>query len=475
MKRLISNSLLTIAILCAFFLSGRIYAQEVKNLKRVNIASLDMYLDSTFLRLPGYNFPIALVINSEKNVLYTKGLGGGKVRWSNFNVRVKGGSFSNGKIYVSDKLLPGDYVEVIAISKAHPTIKISRLIRLNYINDMNLYSLGTFPKIPGERFNFGIKVRYDNGCKENITSWSHNYKLINSLKLEFRTSGGEVKSNRFIIDSEIDNINAHTISLVTSTPRSPYISDSLSILLDYKGNYTHHVVGGSGFSGNSGFDGSSGTSGSSSQCGSSGTSGSSGQPGDNGHSGYDLDVFCDAYFDSILQAELLYLEVEALQSHHIKKYLINPEGGSIDIISSGGSGGTGGRGGNGGLGGSGGSGTTHTREIRDTTGVKYETYQDPGGCGGNGGHGGDGGYGGNGGRGGDIFIYYTPKAEKYLSCIHAESRGGQVGSGGFGGSGGSGGTGGSPGGSSGSSGSSGSTGDSGYEGQPGVVKWFLSD
>jgi hypothetical protein len=234
---------------------------------------------------------------------------------------------------------------LIVVCKSQPDLNTSHIIRLNYIETMQLLPLSAFQKIPGERFNFGFKLHYDNGCREAVTSWSQNQKLMNALKFKFVRSGGEIKSNRFYIDPDFENIRNHTVYLKSFTTRAPYVTDSLGIVLDYRGEFQFHSDGFSGYSGNNGSDGQSGSSGPESGQGGHGQNGDDGEPGQPGRDGDDLEVFCDAYFDSILHAELLYVEVTNLQNGTLKKYLINPDGGSVDIWSSGGTGGSGGKGG----------------------------------------------------------------------------------------------------------------------------------
>jgi hypothetical protein len=465
-----------LSVLIITCLNSAVFSQKIRRIKGMEIDSFSFILDSNYIRLPGYPFPIALKVISKNNgVLYTRGLGGGNLKWSDFIITVKGGTFYNGKINISHLLYPGDYIEIIASGKYHPALKKSQIIRLNYVQNLNLFPLSSFNKIPGERFNFGMKLKYDNGCSETVTSWNQNYKLMNSLRFQFQPVGGKVRNNSFLIDPEFENIPNHTISLRTNTPQRIYASDSLGFVLDYRGNFRYYTEAPDGDDGRNGCDGSNGSDGSESHNGGDGGHGSCGESGGYGEDGYFLEVFCDAYFDTIVNSTLLYVEVKNPERAAMKKYLVNPDGGSVQIVSSGGDGGDGGRGGSGGSGGRGGDGKKYTREVKDTSGTKYIVCQENGGNGGKGGQGGNGGYGGHGGRGGVIDIFYTNSARPYLSCIKPLCPGGSSGSGGAGGSGGTGGGSGSPGGSSGSAGSSGSSAFSGYSGDHGIINWHLTD
>jgi hypothetical protein len=166
------------------------------------------------------------------------------------------------------------------------------------------------------------------------------------------------------------------------------------------------------------------------------------------------------------------------------RYLINPEGGSLTVVSRGGDGGSGGTGGDGGAGGDGRDGRIWTEkhkekrivqqpvtrkvikkekrsvinaagqaeevEVNVETSVTVmensevevevvEQKQGPGENGYPGGFGGNGGFGGYGGFGGNIELYFTKDAMPLKNLIVARSAGGN---GGFHGSGGHGGPGG---------------------------------
>lgn len=188
------------------------------------------------------------------------------------------------------------------------------------------------------------------------------------------------------------------------------------------------------FSGESGRDGAMGQSGSNGSHGtdqqSSGTNagpggrggdGQDGRDGGHGEAGRDgHEVVAEVALVEDTERPLLEVYIESRSSDATGLFIVDPEGGSIDILARGGRGGHGGNGGSGGSGGSGGTGS-------------------PPGDGGNGGHGGDGGNGADGGNGGSITVFVDEDAEPYLDAVSADTSGGaggQTGSGGTAGSGG---------------------------------------
>jgi hypothetical protein len=107
----LNTKLYILAVILIGSITTACFAQKVRNLKRLDAHSLSIFIDSTYLRLPGYSVPVAFSVSSPKGTFYTRGLGGGSVRWNNFDVTVKGGTFFNGRITVSPKLFPGDFID----------------------------------------------------------------------------------------------------------------------------------------------------------------------------------------------------------------------------------------------------------------------------------------------------------------------------------------------------------------------------
>jgi hypothetical protein len=443
------------------------------SLEKVTIENLRLEYDKKPLRLRGTNLPIGVsVITADQKRLTTWGFSHGRLKWSNFNISVQGGWFSNGKIIIPPESA-SDSISVSIVSKHHPEWKINEVIALNHLLDIRTSVVEPVVWAPDESFKIMLSAHYDNGqvYSNKLTS-----SLIKKMDLLMETEGGQFSGGKFNIYEDFENIPGHTVFFKLEQIGKPSIADSFARMLNYIKHYYYSRSEFSGFNGFSGSIGSSGASGSSDgECGTNGGHGGDGNRGEHGKDGDDLNVFVDSYFDSILQADLVYVEVDDLSCPNRKKYLINPNGGSILVSTSGGDGGNGGSGGNGGNGGSGANGKEIKWEEKDSTGVHYYSKIERGGQGGDGGDAGYGGNGGDGGYGGDIFIHYTAKAKLYLSIIVPESIGGDGGRGGSAGLPGSGGSGGSgnPSGSSGRSGNSGRNGLDGRDGARGQVIYTL--
>ena len=67
-----------------------------------------------------------------------------------------------------------------------------------------------------------------------------------------------------------------------------------------------------------------------------GSDGGNGENGYDGDYGHDVSVFFDAFYDTILKADLCYASVEDLNGNYKMDYLVNPNGGSIVLYAHGG-------------------------------------------------------------------------------------------------------------------------------------------
>ncbi|MEZ5104344.1 MAG: collagen-like protein [Draconibacterium sp.] len=484
----------TTALFFIFFNSLSSYT--IASLFRSKIDSIQIEFNPEQLVLPGESFEIG-VSSYHKNgkIKKTFGMEGGSVLWWRYKVEVTGGTFRSGSIEVNERLMPskGKYIEVKVCPKKQPELAKRMLIPLNYETEISFSPISDFDKAPGEIIEGSLVEKFNNGKTRVVTKLSRNKESDN---FEFSGEGGSWEKGKFQIEPDFLKIQDHTVNIYVNSLRNPEISDTFSVLLDYKHSYRLSFGGRSGFSGLSGSNGFDGTS---------GYSGSDGSPGQNGEPGYngpDLGVWADLYFDPILHCDLLYVYAENLFTGEEFRYLVNPDGGSFRISTRGGNGGDGGRGGRGGNGGNGRPGEIwyesktitkieqrpFTEQVvkkvkkhkKDEQGnvVEYEedevttqtVYRDvevqktiwiehvgPGGDGGDGGNGGPGGFGGPGGNGGDVFLYLTEDSwlfENLFTINNGGGSGGMNGSGGNGGNGGNGGSG-NPNGRNGFSGNSG--------------------
>lgn len=458
--------------------------------------SIQIIMDENQLVLPGESFRIGVTSYYKNgNVKHTTGLMGGSVWWWNYTVDVTGGTNLGGRITVNEQLVPsrGKYIALKVYPRKHPELSKEMLLPLNYETRIVYRPTNSFDRAPGSQIKGELYTEFDNGMSRVYQNLRSNRE---SGYFKFTTRGGNWENGKFIIDSDFMKVDEHRAALMVNSLRNQSLSDTFKVLLDYRHTYHLNLSGEHGLSGFSGANGSSGAS---------GDNGYDGQDGGHGEYGYDgpeLGVWVDLYRDSILNTDLLYVYAQNMWTGEEYRYLVNPDGGKLQVSSRGGDGGSAGDGGNGGNGGQGLQGEqwveTHIEkkivktpvvkkviqkktikvinaegkeeEVEKEVEVEETVYVDeeievevevikrgPGGRGGDGGWGGAGGIGGGGGYGGNINLYFTDDAWQYQHVIAASSVGGSGGLNGNGGRGGSGGEGGmgNPHGPSGSSGQSG--------------------
>lgn len=460
------------------------------------IDSIQIVFDDQQLVLPGESFRIGIISYYKSGkVKKTVGLLNGSTWWWSYKVDVAGGADVSGRIMVNEELVPskGKYIEIKAYPRKQPELVKELLLPLNYETKIAYRPTGNYDKSPGSQINGEVISEFNNGIVRVCDDWRNNKESGNFI---FSGKGGYWKNGKFTIDPDFMKIENHHAALIINSLRNTSVADTFSVQLDYK--HAYDLL----FSGSSGISGFSGTSGSTGPPGGNGADGQNGQNGEFGIDGPDIGVWVDLYRDSVLNTDLLYVYAQNLFTNKEYRYLINPEGGSLEVTSFGGSGGNGGNGGNGGSGGSGREGEKWiekhiekqtfkkpvTKKVvrkeihkrKDAEGKEYDVEvevesteieyvdvvidvvvevirQGPGEDGGDGGWGAPGGLGAPGGYGGNITLHFTRDAMPFSYLITARSEGGSGGlngSGGYGGNGGVGGAG-NPSGRSGSSGQSG--------------------
>jgi hypothetical protein len=402
--------------------------------------------DHHALRIPGNKFAIGLTIPADgktppKNIGYSGSGGFGK-----YHVEVDSGSFSSGNVKVHDSKLykKGDSITVNVYTRkwflgGRGKFLTNRKIPYNYEDSIVVMTNSNSGRFPGGHIKFGIRTIFDNHQSAELW-YPVKKKNRNNFLLGFE--GGNLSRSKgdWKINPDPTQINEDEVKLFARLAKDPVIGDTLRLLLDYKALFQYNISSSS--------------------------------------DGHELDVTADAFYDPIISQELLKIELNDVAEGRTYHYLVNTNGGAMNISSRGADGANGDNGVSGSDGRSGTDGPLSrvaqtTTNADGTTTTTYITVQGAGGNGEDGGPGGDGENGDNGYNGGDITIHYTPAAAPFLKLIGAISIPGSGGLGGNGGSGGNGGNGGSgnPPGSSGSRGSDGRSGSSGVSGTRGFVRF----
>ncbi|HUO13670.1 MAG TPA: hypothetical protein VMX38_01690 [Verrucomicrobiae bacterium] len=195
-----------------------------------------------------------------------------------------------------------------------------------------------------------------------------------------------------------------------TVPSHPELKAELGIPVRYNSAFVANFSGApgqNGLDGSNGTDGISGTPGSidpnNPSSGGNGTDGTDGRDGDNGGPGGDAPAVQVRV--TLRTSDPALLQITVAASGKTKRYLVDPNGGSLTVKADGGPGGSAGRGGRGGRGGMGGSGSPNGNNGRD-------------------GLDGHDGLSGSDGRGGLITVTYDPAVKPYLDKIHLSAQNG---------------------------------------------------
>jgi len=405
--------------------------------------------DPGVLRVKGNSLPIGIVVISDKGVRsQTKGFLNGTDNWSKYKTDVDSGSYSDGKIKIKGSgngYKKGDSLTVTVYTKkwflgGRGKWLFSQKIPYNYETKISVLTTGNFSKAPGDHVQFGVRTYFDN--KLFSDKWAPAKKNLKDFA--FKLDGVHISKSKgdLKIDEDPTKISNDKITVMASLVKNPAITDTLNVLLDYIANYQCYILS-------------------------------------NG-AGHNLNVTAAIYQDSIINAQLLKIEVNDAATGKTYNYLVNTKGGSIAILSRGadGSDGLNGLDGLPGIPGSPGTVTTTTETTTNADGsttTTTNTVTSAGGDGGNGQEGGNGQDGGAGGNGGNIVVNYSPAAAPFLGLIKVNSIAGRGGSGGRAGSGGRGGNGGigNPNGNAGLNGPDGRRGFDGYDGSNGAITFTM--
>ena len=218
------------------------------------------------------------------------------------------------------------------------------------------------------------------------------------------------KKGNIILAHDPRKSDGKTGHVAVAVPSHPDLHAEFDVPITYDYNFVANFSGPAGSDGFNGTDGMAGSSGSSGSMdpnnpspggnGGNGTDGGNGGDGGFGGNGpaVQVRVTLRAGAHPLLQASVS-------GSGKTRLYLIDPQGGALNVQDNGGAGGSGGRGGRGGAGGFGGSGT-------------------PSGSNGMSGHDGRAGSDGSPGVGGSITVTYDPSVQPYLAIIHLSNVGG---------------------------------------------------
>ncbi len=244
----------------------------------------------------------------------------------------------------------------------------------------------------GQAIEIGILVKNDKNKEYRTPGFPEegSFRTVEWDQFGVDVEGGTFADGKVIISSNFADIKEHQVKVKAYLLKNPELKSELILHLDYKGGMLADFSGTPGKAGRNGQSGQRGDNGSSSTSPRDGGNGGQGGNGGDGGQGQDIEVFAKMKPDPILKKDLLEVRVKSKTTGVEQIYLVDPDGGKLNVSADGGAGGSGGAGGYGGPGGS--------NSYSKTSG--------------NGGNAGFAGNGGNGAKGGSITVYLDPSADK---------------------------------------------------------------
>jgi hypothetical protein len=315
--------LLSLLIVLPYWASAQAGKRDVVDIKIVYDTTKSLELD--------YSFPIGLHVQlGNGQIRKTVGLAEGIWSWNRFQVEVQNGLFRNGIIYYDRQEVykHGNQLSISVSLRKDPTLQRKLAVPIPYLTEFRVSYDSSAYLSPGFKIPLRINARYSDGKS----------RAANSLGWEnfaVRTNGTLLKEAYVYVPSSLE-VLPQKLVLEATYLRDTTLTHRLEIPLHYRAPYTFEA---SGINGQRGAD-------SNNASGNSGQDGRDGQHGGNGQKGGQGSAV-KVYAKSLVRPDDTLLQIKIVAGVQLKKLVLDPKGGSLQIICNGGTGGQGGTGGNG--------------------------------------------------------------------------------------------------------------------------------
>ncbi len=351
--------------------------------------------------LPGDRFSFSLTVTyddgKQKDIKSTSS----KFR-SLFSLELKGCTSNKGKIFVNTNRPIDNKFAVYVILKENKALKASFERGVDYFTDIKI-------KYEPVSIELGQKKLLTLDCKAN--TGDHIYIDQNSPTRKWEwfniqtSKGSSFENGWLIISGDVKDFDCDTVRFSLHPVKADSVREKASFTINYSKLFKADF---------NGVDGEEGKKGNNPK--SNGGVGGDGETGLEGLNGKNLIVRLSLHE---CNRNLIKVEIEDTLAKVVSRFIVNKNGGELDIYCNGGDGGNGGQGSDG--------------KKGKNSGKKTEAQD--------GGDGGNGGHGGHGGHGGSVTIYSALNTSPYVSLIKVVNKGGGAGKGGKKGKGKSGGKG----------------------------------
>lgn len=319
-----------------------------------------------------------------------------------FTVEIDGALFNKGYVYIG-KIRPSDNKFKYTVTKRdNKDITASFERQIDYFTSIRVKYEPTQPKL-GEKKAISLECKANTGetvfIDKNSPTKKWEWFTINTSK------GSSFENGYLIVSGDVRDFECDTVRFNIHPNKADSLTEKALFKINYKVKVEQSIDGKIGKEGRKGENAKG-----------NGSVGGDGETGEDGANGSNIIIKMALHE---CNKNLVKIEVSDTVAKKTYYFIIDKNGGELDLSI---------RGGNGGDGGNGADG-----KKGKNAGKKTEAQ--------NGGDGGNGGHGGNGGNGGSAIIYSSLNASPYIGLIKIDNKGGSAGSGGKKGKGKSGGRG----------------------------------
>src|SRR6202000_2449671 len=220
-----------------------------------------------------------------------------------YHIEVDSGSYSGGKVklHASKVYKKGDSVIVNVYTRkwflgGRGKFLTTRKIPYNFEDSIAVMTDGNSNRFPGGHIKFGVRTFYND--KQFADLW---YPVKKKNKNDFLLGfdGGHLskKKGDWKLDPDPTKIHGDKVQLYAALAKAPAIRDTMGWMLDYKSRFQCNILSAA--------------------------------------DGHELNVSVDVFDDTIIDAKLLQIEVHDGTTNRTYNYVVNTQGGSINISSTG--------------------------------------------------------------------------------------------------------------------------------------------
>src|SRR6478609_1203803 len=129
--------------------------------------------DESVLLVPGATFAMGFqIVMSDGETQNTKGFAGGKVKWDNFQIIIKGGTFNEGYITISNvpEEVASHKIHVSVLALSSNSFSKEFVVDLSYVTNIELTYEASAGLSPGSHVPLTVRAKLNDGTTLSTNS-----------------------------------------------------------------------------------------------------------------------------------------------------------------------------------------------------------------------------------------------------------------------------------------------------------------